>query len=283
MILIVAQKHHRVNTINTLEKRLEMPTYSRKNLVLGKQGPFAATFPKTTNAQTLLWDAGNGSFVNPSAVNNDIVDASNLGGGVNVFDNQVGDELFFNTLQSGGNTTITKSGNEIVISSGIYVVDNIPARDALIPTLSSGPAGVQVFVKDDGQGEYVLFLWDGTGFITLSTQDSSSTDSQTVQKEMTYTQGSISLVTVSPTSRISNLVVEVLDTFDNPNAFITIGDDTNGNDIHLASDLVDLDIMDKFETSSTFIYPSPNEETVKAYLSPGASTKGLLRITLTYV
>lgn len=260
-----------------------MATYSRKNLVLGKQGPFSVTFPKTTNAPVIVWDASNGSFVNPNAVDNDIVDAANLGAGLPVFENQVGDELQFNTISSQGNTTVTQVGNEIVIASGMYIVPDITARDALVPTLSLGPPGVQVFVQDTGQGEYSVFMWDGSSFVLISTQDSANTDSKTSQIDVDYTMLTTPIVSVSPNSRVSNIIIEVLNLFDDPAAKISIGDDTNGNGIHVPDNLVDLNIFDSFETSSTFIYPAPNEETIKAYLSPAGSTTGLLRITLTYV
>lgn len=59
----------------------------------------------------------NNYFIELSAATN-IVNAKNEGGGIGVFSGvSSNNELLFKTLQGGGNTTITQSGDEIIISS----------------------------------------------------------------------------------------------------------------------------------------------------------------------
>jgi hypothetical protein len=257
-----------------------MPTYSRRNLVIGTQGPFSVIWPKVTNAQTLIWDASLGSFVSPVLQDQETVSGFNLGNGLNVFENQVGTQLQFNTFSGEGGIVLSKIGNEIVIRGGTTVVADLGARDSLIPDLV---VGQQVFVTDTGQGEYALYLWSGSGFVLLSSFDSSQTDAQTFQQVINFDTPKTVLARISPSRRISNIVVEVLTLFDDNNASISIGDDVNGSQIHMPNDLVNLFEFDNYQTSSTFVYPGPDEIEVFAYLDAGTSTQGQVRVTITYV
>ena len=73
-----------------------------------------------------------------------------------------------------------------VRKAGTTVVQNIAARDAL-PNL----AGDSVYVLDTGEGEWALHLWDGTQWNVVATQDSASTDANSLSH--TYTMPKFSI------------------------------------------------------------------------------------------
>ena len=60
-------------------------------------------------------------------------------------------------------------------SSTTTVVPTIGARDALYPLV-----GDQSYVLDDGNGEWALFVWDGSNWISVATERSNANDARTV-------------------------------------------------------------------------------------------------------
>lgn len=161
------------------------------------------------------------------------------------------------------------------------VATDISERDALASSLGEGAT---VFVKDTGQGESAFYLWDGSQFVLISTFDSAQTDAQTLSVDLTHSSPSQTVLgRVSPTSKVVNVYVVVTQEFNGTSPTLSIGDDTNGVDIHMAASLNDLTVADTYISGSSFVYTGSLEIEIKAYLNAGGSTQGQAQVLVTYV
>lgn len=95
--------------------------------------------------------------------------------------------VFFNTagVLSGQNGRYALGLNieQGLRSSQTSVVADIAARDALYPLV-----GDQAYVIDDGNGEWALFLWDGSQWNRFQNQRSESTDASTLKQTINLPQ-----------------------------------------------------------------------------------------------
>jgi hypothetical protein len=168
-------------------------------------------------------------------------------------------------------------------ASKVTVVSDISSRNA-----QTGMAiGDMTFVTDAsaittdaGAGEFALYMWNGSAYTLISTQDSSSTDSKTSSVALTPSStGVIALSRAGNGSCIVACNVEVLTAFDGTFDF-TIG--YTGQPAWVMS-VNDHDVTDPatyFITSSTQL--SLTQETqINVYVS-GTATVGSAIITLTY-
>ena len=105
-------------------------------------------------------------------------------------------------------------------SSQTNVVADIAARDALYPLV-----GDQAYVIDDGNGEWALFLWDGSAWTRFQNQRSESTDAKTLELVHTFSaSGDISIGAITAGRRLLKISVIVLsDLTDTPNFEIEVG------------------------------------------------------------
>lgn len=269
-----------------------MSIYARRNLLIAAFGPNMLLTQPLQAGQVMLYDPTKGGFINsPSS---DLVNAANLGTGVHVYDGKVGlglngAELQFNTLVAGPNVSVDKIGNNIQISSnvsgpgsGVLVVLDIPSRDALIPSFTSDAL---VFVQSDQDNEYALYLWDFTNtiFKKLATQDSAETDAKSLSYTLNFNSSStIILGNVSPGSRVVGVSIRVITPF-NGTPLLSIGDDTNGVDVHMDPSFNDLTVLDQFVSESNFTYTGTQDTDIKAYFNTGGCTVGQAQIIVSYV
>lgn len=99
-------------------------------------------------------------------------------------------------------------------SSTTTVVPTIASRDGLYPLI-----GDQAYVLDDGNGEWALFVWDGSNWISVATERSNANDARTVVTTFDEvalgtsitTEQSLGYVTADRT--ITEVVVLVTDAF----------------------------------------------------------------------
>lgn len=266
-----------------------MAIYARRNLLIASFGPNVLLTQPLTNGQVLVYDAQRGSFINSPG--SELFTASNQGTGVPVFDEKVGSDFEFNTLVAGPNVTIDKVGNNINISANVagagvvLVVPNNASRDALIPDLTNGAL---VFVQDDGRGnhEYALYIWSASSssFKLVSTEDSSNVDARSIAYTLNANSDSeIILGHISPGSRVVDVSIRILVPFDGVAPTVSIGDDINGNSVHMRVTDSDLTVLEQFQTESNFIYTGTQEVDVKAYYSADGSTIGQAQIIVSYV
>lgn len=168
-------------------------------------------------------------------------------------------------------------------SPQIRVVPDIATRNALSPLY----VGDMAFVQDTGEGEYALYLWDGTQWNQISDQDSSDTDAETF--ELSYSVGDSTtqfIHRVSPGSSVDYINIIVETAFDDPNATITVGDELSppGSRSRLFwADLADLSVAEEYinfpNTRYDFV---TNEVEIFFYVNPATSVTGSFRIIFGY-
>jgi hypothetical protein len=90
-------------------------------------------------------------------------------------------------------------------SSSTSVVANIVARDALYALV-----GDQAHVIDDGNGEWAVFLYDGSQWTKVSGERSVAVDARTIKEVVTLPGATTTIGTVSEDRRILNVSVTVL-------------------------------------------------------------------------
>ena len=99
-------------------------------------------------------------------------------------------------------------------TGGTTLVANITARDSL-----SAMAGDQAYVTNDGQGEWALYLYDGSGWVEISNEDSATVDAKTMQTSFSMPIGGFgnsstnNLGNISPGRKIQSVSVDVTTAF----------------------------------------------------------------------
>lgn len=175
-------------------------------------------------------------------------------------------------------------GSKGVISdaSKVHVVANITARDALTPNTGDIAHVIDAsgIAADAGSGEYANYLWTGSAWRLVSTQDSARTDALTQSVTVTGPlPGSPTILgTVGNGTRVVNVTVEVTTPFDG-NAAITVGD-SGVNDRLLTVDEVDLQTAGTYVAMPSYQYGS-TETSLSVYYS-GSATTGSALVTITY-
>jgi hypothetical protein len=179
------------------------------------------------------------------------------------------------------------TGSKGVAASGAtsknYVVADIPARDAL----TGLTAGDQVFVTDASgiptdaaAGEYAVYIWTGSAFVVVATQDSARSDSLTSQVEITpASTGTIALGNIGNGSRVVEVAVLVDSAFDGDLALV-VGDATV-EDRLLNLDMADLQSAGNYVVYPTYVFPAGQETPLSITLS-GAATAGHALVSITY-
>ena len=169
------------------------------------------------------------------------------------------------------------------LSGAVPIVPDIPARDALIPTLDPGS---MVFVEDSGNGnhEYAVYMWNGTSFITISTQNSAEADANTISFTLYYNSPAVNLLgSILPGHRAVNITVDVVIPFDGPGATLSIGDAQNGVTGLMDTSENDLTSIQDFMTEGKYVYTGTQEVNFSAYYTAMGSTQGQAEIIVSYV
>jgi len=217
---------------------------------------------------------------------------------------QPGDLIYLSDTVAGGYTNIKPSNNARPIyirletassgilvergiastggsgaASGMIVVVDLTARNALTG-LSDGS---QVFVENNGNNEWAIYLWKSGSWTLISSKDSSVTDAQSITVSITAaSSGEIYATTVSSGSRITSVVVEVMTAFDGTLPSILVGDDVI-HDRLLGDADCDLSEVGVYETNPAHSYSTGGDTDIKVFCDPNASTVGSATVTVTYV
>lgn len=159
-----------------------------------------------------------------------------------------------------------------------YVVVDIAARDAL-----NAMFGDQCFVQDKGNGEwghYIRTLNDQ--WVKIADKDSSDTDAQTVEIEITHETGASEVIhTVSGGSRVTFVTVTVTEQFNGLNPIISVGDDEDTS--RLMTDVQnDLTSLGAYSTTPSHIYPGSEDVDIKFTFDAANSTTGKAVIAISY-
>jgi hypothetical protein len=170
------------------------------------------------------------------------------------------------------------------------VVANISARDAL-----SAQVGDQAYVLNAGNGEWGIYLYDGTSWVQLGNQDSSTVDAKTMTTTFTMPVAGFgnsttnTLGNISPGRKIVSVSMEIDTAFSGyagnilPNIEVgTIAD----QDIFVAdvsNDLTDSTV--DFIVHPEYVYPASNSQDlqIRVRCNHYQSTSGNVTVKLTYV
>jgi hypothetical protein len=174
------------------------------------------------------------------------------------------------------------SGNPSAASAST-IVANITARDALTPV-----SGQSVYVTDTGQGEWGLYIWTGSVWALLTSQDSSVVDAKTLTATFTYATSTqaILLGDMSGGTKAIEIQTSVAPPF-NGTYGISVG--TLANHV-LISDGSELDLtkVGIYMETPDFTMPlgpvSPGETPIYVFVTNSQyGSTGSATLTLTYV
>jgi hypothetical protein len=216
-----------------------------------------------------------------------------------VYDYVAGVLNFTGTIPSGKAATIG-TGTFSAASNGVYlevyryigvkgasvtkssVVADIAARDTLIAA-----AGDFVHVIDAGgiptdaaAGEYADYIYDGSAWKLVATEDSARSDNLTTKVALTAAStGTISLGKVGNGARVVEVSVEVTVDFDGSIA-ISVGD-AGDNARLMGADQNDLQGAGSYVTTPIYQFPTGSETDIAIYVT-GTATVGAANVIITY-
>jgi hypothetical protein len=226
------------------------------------------TTPPQIN-DTLVWDGSN--WV-PGAVASSLGDLTDVDTSTTTPGN--GDALVFN------GTSGKWEPLDIGVapsSSNTYVVNTIAERNALSPAI-----GDQVFVRTGTDGEWQLWLWEGSAYYLISSKDTSETDSNTIEALVTpLTVSPVLLGNISEGSRVTVVTVEVTQAFDGTPA-LTVGDALDSARL-MTNNMLDLGVVGTYTVTTDYVYSNITDTDINGYFNAGGSTVGEARILVSYV
>ena len=171
----------------------------------------------------------------------------------------------------------------------VKVVSNIAARDAL-----NAQVGDQAHVLTAADGEWALYLYDGSSWTKISDADSSTVDARTYTTTFTMPISGFGVSTtnllgnISPGGKIESVSIKVNTPFTGhsggePNIEIgTLADP----DVYCDSPSNDLtETSGRFLCTPEYVYPSSNaqDEQIRARCNHYNATAGNVTVVVTYV
>lgn len=210
-----------------------------------------------------------------------------------VFDYQAGVLTFLNSIPSGvAANGIYVVGYRYVGTKGItgagagaksYVVANIAARDALTGLVAGDIVMVtdaSAIATDAGAGEYAVYMWNGSSFMLIATQDSAGADAKTQSVVLTNaSSGTVALSRAGNGARIVSCSVDVTTPFDGTFEF-TVGD-AGDNDWIMTSNDHDVQAVGSYVITPTTQLTVTQETQINIYVT-GTATVGSATVTITY-
>lgn len=164
----------------------------------------------------------------------------------------------------------------------VRIVENIAERDLLPAVL-----GELVWVRVAHDGEWALYLctqiFPSVVWTEIGNYDSSQSDAKTRTITFDYTASSPqTIANVSNNSRVSWVLVEVIQSFNDPGSVLFVGDQFVNNRLFDTSS-VDLQNPAVYVNNPTYIYTGlTQDEPIYCYFNFGTSTTGLVRVTISW-
>lgn len=163
-------------------------------------------------------------------------------------------------------------------TSNMYVVKTVSERDS-IGVLYKGD---EVFVNDTGNGEWSKWLYDGTQWKLIATEDSARTDADVLSLELTYADSGTNVIgTVSDNSRVTNVTVEVTAPFDDVDSSLNIGDSAESDRL-MSENIIDLTMVGTYTFTPSHVYDQGGDTDIIASLNSGTSTTGKFKVIVSY-
>lgn len=161
--------------------------------------------------------------------------------------------------------------------SNNYVVQTPAERDALIALLK----GDECFVVDTGNGEWSKWLYDGVKWTLIATEDSARTDADVLTIEIDHTAtGGVVVGTVSNHSRVTDVTIEVLESFDGE-ASLSVGDAGDFSRL-ISDDIVDLETVGTYTNTPSYVYEPGGDTDIVVYCNFTGSTTGRVKVIVSY-
>jgi hypothetical protein len=165
-------------------------------------------------------------------------------------------------------------------TSSTQIVATITARDALSPGV-----GDMAYVINDGTGSYALYIWDGSVWAQLATEESAYVDARSY--EVNYSIGdatTILLGNVSVDRKIETVTAEVTVAFDDANANIILGT-TADPDLLFQNDSADLDQLSTYLVKPEYYVTDLTGQDEQFYVTidPQTATVGNVTVKITYI
>jgi hypothetical protein len=264
-----------------------------------------------TNTDLILTETAGGSITIINGTNdvnnNPFVGASNVSG-LPATTAPSGQQLLRLSRSDGGEVLILDTSLQFQSSTGIYsgqngslplalnveqgvrtggttVVADISARDALTALV-----GDQSYVVDAGFGEWALYLYDGSSWTQVATQDSSTVDARTLTTSFSGAySGNIdvqALGSISPGRKITTISIDVDIPLTGGTANPTIEIGTVADpDLFMAPIDSDLTKVEEFIMLPEYIHPSGSgtELSIQARLNHYNATQGQVTVKVTYL
>ena len=174
-------------------------------------------------------------------------------------------------------------------TGGTTLVANITARDSL-----SAMAGDQAYVTNDGQGEWALYLYDGSGWVEISNEDSATVDAKTMQTSFSMPIGGFgnsstnNLGNISPGRKIQSVSVDVTTAFTGysgstlPNIEVGTVADPDAYVDEVSNDCTSAEM---YISNPEYTYPSSSaqEQLIRVRCNHYGATAGNVTVKLTYI
>ena len=165
-------------------------------------------------------------------------------------------------------------------TSSTQVVSTISARDALSPGV-----GDMAYVINDGTGSYALYLWNGSGWQQLATEESAYVDARSY--EISYAVGANTTVLLGNGSvdrKIETVTAEVTVAFNDANANVIVGT-LSDPDLLFQNDSADLDQVSTYLVKPEYYVTDAAGQDEQFYVNidPQLATVGNVTVKITYI
>jgi len=159
-------------------------------------------------------------------------------------------------------------------SASTTVLPSIANMEALAPVI-----GDMAFVLDKGDGEWGLFLFDGSNWEIVSTEESARTDAKTISIEIAHDSDPTGIIgEISGNTRVNRVVVSVIEPFDADTTLSVLSDD---GFVLMPEDQNDLSVVGEYTTTPSHVFTRMADINVEYSLQTTATT-GRALISISY-
>lgn len=159
-------------------------------------------------------------------------------------------------------------------TAGSSVVPNIASRDLLEATV-----GDQAMVLDKGDGEWGLYLHNGSTWVAVATEESAVVDARTVSTNVSVDSETIGTICeVNSSSTVVKVDVHVTEAF----ASDAVVELYAGDDLIMDANSSDLTTVGHYVSLPNFKVPEGGDTNVTYDINFGSSTSGKLTVSVSY-
>lgn len=276
----IANEQDLTNSINTATISNLQVSFNNNEIILVELAGGTITIVNGSGDNTGVLFAGASSSTGLPLVTTDkFLRLAKVDGGEIIVQNKLGNPVGDMGVVSVHNGELPLA---LVIEQGIrkgdmFIVADITARNALDKLV-----GDQAFVLDKNDGEWGLFIWDGSVWVQTATEESARVDSRSLSTTITFASGSpTSIGEVNDGVRVSPITIEVITPFDG-SPIIEVGDVLD-TDRLFEDSLVDLSVVGTYQSTPPFRYNTSGFDTdIIVTFSAGGATVGEAKVTITY-